>query len=226
MALWHTFGGMLVGRVLTGLAIGLMASTGTTYLVDLYGVAKGSASNVPTTVASAANLGGLSVGPLVGGALVQWGPGGPFVTPFLVLAAFHVVALIAVLSTPETIDRFVARATLQKKGFASRIGFREGRRGLFAAGAAVAAATFAINGTFASVGALIVRGELHVTQPFVWGVAAFMTLGASAAVQLLIPNWPPRPSLAVGICFLPVGITVVILAVHNPSLAVYLTGAA
>jgi MFS family permease len=64
MAWWPTLPGLLIGRVLTGVAVGLMASTATTYLTELYraGHPAQPRSSVPATVASVANLGGLSSG--------------------------------------------------------------------------------------------------------------------------------------------------------------------
>lgn len=225
MTIWHQFAGILIGRFLTGVGVGLMAATATTYLVDLYRIGRPAAadkrpSQLPMTVATISNLGGLSFGPLVAGALAQWGPGDPLVTPYLALAGLLALALVAVLLTPETIDRAKA---LQKRP--ARFRLAPGRGGLFAAASAVGFASFAILGIFSSVGSLIVHQELHVSSPFVWGIAAFVTLAASAAAQLLVTRWNPRRMLTVGIWFLPVGLGVVVYAVQNPSLPAYLIGA-
>jgi MFS family permease len=105
MAWWPTLPGLLIGRVLTGVAVGLMASTATTYLTELYraGHPAQPRSRVPATVASVANLGGLSIGPLVAGALLRW-VGHPFTTSYLVFIALMVIGAISVSLSPETVD--------------------------------------------------------------------------------------------------------------------------
>jgi hypothetical protein len=65
-----------------------------------------------------------------------------------------------------------------------------------------------------------VQRELHVAAPFTWGIAAFVTLGASAAAQVLLARWT-----AGGVLFLLVGLGVVVGALWHPSLALYLIGA-
>ncbi|WP_327365070.1 MFS transporter [Streptomyces sp. NBC_01217] len=57
--------GLIVGRLITGVAVGLMASMVTTYLSDLHHEAypERGGSPVSAEVASVANLGGLAFGP-------------------------------------------------------------------------------------------------------------------------------------------------------------------
>jgi MFS family permease len=106
MAWWPTLPGLLTGRILTGVAVGLMASTATTYLTDLYraGHPAQPGSRVPATVASVANLGGLSLGPLVAGVLLRWA-GHPFTTSYLVFITLMAIGAISVMVSPETVDR-------------------------------------------------------------------------------------------------------------------------
>src|SRR5262249_33502364 len=104
LAVWPQLPGLLVGRVLTGLAIGLMASTATAYLTDLYREARpGAAPGFPALVATVSNLGGLALGPLVAGVLAQWAPA-PVHTGYIVFGVLMVVLLMLVLSSPETVD--------------------------------------------------------------------------------------------------------------------------
>ena len=83
-----------------------MASTATTCLTDLCGVAHLGRKSAPTaaTVAVLANHGGFSAGPLMSGALAEWGPGDRLVTPYVVVGALLATGLISVLLTPETVD--------------------------------------------------------------------------------------------------------------------------
>jgi len=222
METWPTLPGLLAGRVLTGVAVGLMAATATTYLTELHRAAHPAAapSRVPATVASVANLGGLSLGPIVGGALARWTEH-PLLTPYLVFLVLMAAGAVAVLITPETVDR----STLPASG-AARFRLRAGRRAAFTGAAAVAFCSFAVFGLFSSIGSLIVRGELHVTSPFVWGVAGFVVLGVSAVTQTVFAALPAARMLAAGLAATPVGMALVVYALYEPSLGWYLIGSA
>jgi MFS family permease len=221
MAAWPTLTGLLIGRVLTGVAVGLMASTATTYLGDLHRAAHPGkpASRVPATVASVANLGGLSFGPLVGGALARWS-GHPLITPYVVFLILMALAIVAVLVTPETVDRNRPAAGTP------RFVLRAGHGKAFAGAAAVAFCSFAVFGLFSSVGSLIVHGELHIASPFIWGVAGFLVLGVSAVAQTAFAALRPVPMLAAGLSATPVGMALVGYALYHPSLMFYLIGSA
>ena len=217
MAAWRDLPGLLLGRVLAGMAVGLAASTATSYLTDLHQAAHPGVvgSRVPATVATVANLGGLALGPLVAGALAEWAPF-PLVTPYVVAGVVMAVAVVAIAVTPETVDRL---AVVE----APRFHLLPGRRGVFAGAAAVGFCSFGVFGIFGGLGALIVRGELHIASPWVWGVAATTVLGVSAVAQFAVPAARMFP---VGLVCTPVGLALVVLAMRYPSLALYLLGAA
>jgi MFS family permease len=221
MAWWPTLPGLLIGRVLTGVAIGLMASTAT-YLTDLYraGHPAQPRSRVPATVASVANLGGLSIGPLVAGALLRW-VGHPFTTSYFVFIALMVIGAISVSLSPETVD--LAQPTSTS---APKFVLRHAQTTVFVGAAAVAFCSFAIFGLFSSVGSLIVHNELHEGSPFIWGVAGFLVLGVSALAQTLFAKLAVVRILALGLLGVPVGMALVVVALYNPSLTLYLLGSA
>ncbi|GIF73375.1 MFS transporter [Asanoa siamensis] len=220
MAAWPDLPGLIVGRVLTGVAVGLMASTATAYLTDLYGAAhpERTGSGVPMLTSAVANLGGLALGPLLAGALAQWVPG-PLVTSYLVLAVVIAGLLVLVAVTPETVD---PRAAPDGRRFALRPG---GAR-LFAAAAVVGFFAFALMGFFSSLGAVVLRGELGVTSSFVLGLAPFAAFAASAGAQLLLGPVAPRRLMVIGSVLFPAGLAVTVTALYHPALWLFLTGAA
>jgi MFS family permease len=222
MAWWPTLPGLLIGRVLTGVAVGLMASTATTYLTDLYreGHPAQPRSSVPATVATVANLGGLSLGPLVAGALLSW-VGHPFTTSYLVFIALMVIGAISISLSPETVD-----LALPKSAGAPRFVLRHAQGAVFIGAAAVAFCSFAIFGLFSSVGSLIVHTELHESSPFIWGLAGFLVLGVSALAQTLFAKLAVVRMLVLGLIGVPVGMALVVVALYNPSLTLYLLGSA
>ena len=70
---WKALPGLLVGRVITGVALGLAAGTATTYLIELRLRDDPNASVVRArTIGTSVNIGALEVGPLVAGVLAEW----------------------------------------------------------------------------------------------------------------------------------------------------------
>jgi len=102
LAAWKDLSGLLVGRLITGLAVGLVAGTAITYLIELRvrenphaSVAR--ARNIGTGV----NVGALGIGPLISGCLAEWARA-PLTLSYVVFLAFGAIALIGLGITPET----------------------------------------------------------------------------------------------------------------------------
>jgi predicted MFS family arabinose efflux permease len=223
MAAWPSAPGLGVGRVLTGLALGVTAPTATAYLIDL-GVQIDGRRDRATTVATAANLGGLALGPVVAGALARFMPL-PLVLPYVVLAALLSAAAAGMLACPETVPSHSAGA--RRSRFALLPG--SGRR--FAGAALAGFVSFAVTGIFAALGGIVVRGELRVGSVLVWGLTTGLVFAASAVAQLAAGAWPPRRLYATGTVLLPVGLALVVVSVADPRAVVYgaacvVTGAA
>src|ERR1700728_3427044 len=102
LAAWKDLPGLLIGRVLTGVSVGLAAGTAITYLVELRLRADPGASVVRArTIGTSVTVGALGIGPLIAGCLAQWVPY-PLTVPYLVFVALGVVALIGLWAAPET----------------------------------------------------------------------------------------------------------------------------
>ncbi|MFF1818809.1 MFS transporter [Kribbella sp. NPDC058245] len=222
LAIWPQLPALLVGRVLTGVAIGLMASTATTYLTDLYREAwpERGGSSFPALVATASNLGGLALGPLVAGVLGQWGPA-PLRTSYVVFGVLMSVFLLLVLTSPETVD-----TELAEQDRPVRFALRDGQRRAFVAAAALGAIAFAVMGLFSSLGAIIVRGELGITSYFVAALAPFTVFAASAVAQMALGRVDRSRTLMIGAVLYPAGLVLTAAAIYRPSLWVLLVGAA
>ncbi|WP_454048787.1 MFS transporter [Cellulomonas sp. Marseille-Q8402] len=90
---------LAAGRVLSGLALGLVMAVGTTWVVELC-----AAAGAPQAGARRASLSltlGFLLGAGIAGVLAQWGPWRTG-TPYLVHAAVTVAAGLVVLAVPET----------------------------------------------------------------------------------------------------------------------------
>ncbi|WP_223305216.1 MFS transporter [Cellulomonas sp. B6] len=90
---------LAAGRVLSGVALGLVMAVGTTWVAEL-SAATGDAGAGPRRASLALTLGFL-LGAGTAGALAQWGPWRTG-TPYLVHACVALAAMAAVLSVPET----------------------------------------------------------------------------------------------------------------------------
>ncbi|MFY1673492.1 MFS transporter [Plantactinospora sp. WMMB334] len=222
LAVWPDLPGLIVGRVLTGVAVGLMASSATAYLTDLYREAypDRTGSGLPVLVSAVANLGGLALGPLLAGSVAQWLPA-PLVTPYLLLAAIMAILLVLVLSSPETVDR-----KLRDEHRPNRFALAPNRTTLFGTAATVGFFAFALMGLFSSLGAIMVRGELGITSTFVVGLAPFTAFAASAVAQVLLGTVRQQRQLVIGIWIFPVGLAITAAALYHPALWLFLTGAA
>jgi MFS family permease len=202
LAAWPALPGLIIGRLLTGVAVGLMASTATAYLTDLHHEARPDSvgSPVPGIVATAANLGGLALGPLVAGALAQWVPA-PLATSYILFGALMAVLLVLTLLSPETVE-----TELQAQVRPIRFAVRRGQRAVFGAAAAVGFFAFAVMGLFSSLGAIIVRGELGITSYFIAGLAPFTAFASSAVAQLALGRLSQTHVLTAGTLLFPTGL--------------------
>ncbi|MPZ63811.1 MAG: MFS transporter [Propionibacteriales bacterium] len=215
---WPHLPGLLLGRLLNGLAIGLMASTAVAYLHDLHREAwphrPGSA--LPGIVATAANLGGLALGPLVAGAVAAWAPS-PLTTAQALFAAAMTVALLLVLSAPETVD-----LTRREEGHARRFALLPESRVAFGAAAALGFVAFAVFGLFSSLGSTMLYDTLGIGSPIVAGLAPSLMFAAAAVGQLTLGRLSlPRIMVAGVLAFL-AGLALAALAIHQPALWLYL----
>lgn len=218
LGLWPELPGLLTGRLLDGIGVGLMSSTATAYLHDLHrqGHPDQPSSPLPGLVATAATLGGLALGSLVAGVLAQWGPD-PLRTTQLAFAAALTVCLVLALATPETVDRRSAAEPRPR-----RFGLRTGGRAGFSSGAALGFFSFAVLGLVTAMGAVLLHTELGNSSPFVAGLAPFLMFGWAAAGLLILRRLSLARMLVTGAVVFPLGLALVALSLTHPALWLYL----
>ena len=88
---------LFVGRILSGLAAGLITGTATAALTDLAGPSGGRRASLAST---GANMGGLGLGPLVAGLFAEYGPN-PTVLVFEVYLGLLAVGAVFLLAPPK-----------------------------------------------------------------------------------------------------------------------------
>jgi MFS family permease len=124
LAAWKDLPGLLIGRLITGVSVGLAAGTAITYLIELSVRADPKASPVRArTIGTSVTVGALGVGPLIAGGLAQWVTQ-PLTVPYLVFVALGAIALIGLWAAPETGAPKTAEPPAESKAAGSRPGSR------------------------------------------------------------------------------------------------------
>lgn len=218
----ESLGGLLVGRFLNGLGVGAITATATAWIAELDATARPDGSpRRAQTVATAANLGGIGLGPLIAGVLAQWASG-PLTTPYAVMLALLVVALVVVVLVPETRPRLHPAPHYRPQ----RIAVPTAARPVFVASATSAFVAFALMGLFNSLAPAFIGGTLGHHSRALAGFAAFVVFAAAAGSQVATGTRTPDDVTRTGLRLMFVGPALLILAVWVPSLAVFLVGGA
>lgn len=210
LAAWKSLPGLLIGRTLTGFAVGMAAGTAITYLIELRLRADPNASPaVARTIGTSVNVGALGIGPLAAGFLAQW-LARPLTLPYLVWIALGAAALVGLAAAPETDAPAANRAP-----FSIRLPVP--------AGAATLAA-FAANGLFAGLSGLFLATTFHRTAHALAGVTLFIVFTSGVLSQLLTASLRASRVFALGTVSMLVGLVLLVVSVRlsTPSLALFL----
>ncbi len=213
-------GGLIVARLVSGVSVGLTTGTATAYLAELHLGAGGSpAGRRPQVVATAANLGGIGLGPLAAGLLAQFAPA-PLVVPYLVFGGVLVALAVLVGFAPETASRPEPRPAWRPQ----RVVIPAHARGTFFAATGAAAAAFAVYGVFNSLMPGFLAGTLHETSYAVAGAVAFSAFAAGAVAQLALGTASTAVTLKVSVPALCAGLALFAGGMWLPSLPVFIAG--
>ena len=216
LAAWKALPGLLVGRVLTGVSVGLAAGTATTYLIELRLRDDPNSSVVRArTIGTSLTVGALGVGPLVAGALAEW-TDRPLSLPYLVFIALGALALAGLAAAPETgAPSRHAPATLAVAGIP-----------VPAAAATIAA--FSASGLFAGLSGLFLATTLHHPSHALAGATLFVVFSSGVASQLATARLRASRVLAFGATSMVVGLALLVTAVRlsTPSLALFMLAGA
>jgi hypothetical protein len=210
LAAWKALAGLLLGRLLTGFAVGLAAGTAITYLIELRLRADPKASPVVAqTIGTSVNVGALGIGPLVAGFLAAWASR-PLTLPYLVWIALGAVALVGLAAAPETRASAAARSPFSVK--------------LPAPAGAATLAAFAANGLFAGLSGLLLATTFHHASHALAGATLFIVFTAGVLSQLGTARLQPSRVFALGTISMLVGLVLLVTSVRlsSPNLALFL----
>src|SRR6201985_2510550 len=176
-------GVLMAGRILSGFSAGLMTGTATATLTELIPASAGRRASL---VATAANMGGLGLGPLIAGLFAQYGPH-PTTLVFEVYLAVLAAAGLLLLLVPETV-RPRTRPALRFAG----LGIPERGRGEFIAAAVAVFASFALLGLFSSLVPGFIAGQLHEGSHAVQGAIVFGLFAVGTVTQVVLSRFSSR----------------------------------
>jgi MFS family permease len=219
---------LLVGRVVSGLAAGLMSGTGTAAVIDLFPSER---RGPGATVAVAANTGGLALGTLLAGILAEVAPK-PLITPYLVQAALAVLAGLWLLLATGRLGTAAAAAP-GGTGPGSTAGtapggrrFRLGRlripaeiRAPFIRAVLAAGAGFAVLGVLTSVSSVFLATILHIDNHALAGGVVALAFASMAVGQLAARRAEPQAAMLAGCGGLCLAAAVLLLSLTLHSLA-------
>ncbi|MCV7301532.1 MFS transporter [Mycobacterium barrassiae] len=200
-------GALLVGRVLSGLSAGIFTGTATAAVIE---AAPPSWRSKAAAVATVANIGGLGIGPLLAGVLVQYAPA-PLHLSFVVHIALALLAGLAVLIVPETSQR-TGGIGVQRLSVPTEV------RSVFVIAGLAAFAGFAVTGLFTAVAPSFLADVVGIDNNAVAGMIACSIFAASAVAQVAARGMAPQRAVAVGCAILVIGMIILAVALHFSSL--------
>ncbi|SEG63018.1 Predicted arabinose efflux permease, MFS family [Nonomuraea solani] len=213
--LWPGLAGLLVARVLSGLAVGILTPTASAYLADLYADA---GPDRAARVGTAANFGGLAAGPLMAGTLGQWAPA-PLVLPHLVHAALLAWAFAGLRLVPET-----RIAVSGWRYHPQRPAIPDSGRGLFWSAAWGNLLAFAVLGIFVGMVPEFLAAIGHGGSPALSGAAVSAVLAAGAVTQLFTDRLKRTRLVVSSLVLLLCGLTLGTVAIWTSGLVIFLLG--
>jgi predicted MFS family arabinose efflux permease len=207
---------LLVARFISGLSAGIFTATATVAVMEL---APRAWPRRAAFLATAVNMGGLGLGPIVAGLLVEYLPW-PLRLAYGVHLALAALAVVVILRVPETVTRPARpRLSLQRLQVPDEV------RGLFFPAAIAGFAVFALLGFFTATAPAFMIGVLGHDSLALSGLVAGSVFFASTLGQLLQERFPAPWRLPLGCLGVILGASLVGVGIGLGSLAVFLLGA-
>lgn len=218
--LFRDVAGLIAARFVNGVSVGMLTATATVHLAELRAAARpGQTVVFAASVAVVANLGGLALGPLIGGLFAEFLPS-PLMLPHAVFLAVLIAGALALTRVPET----VARPATAVRYRPQHLSVPATARVPFATAAFAAFAAFAVFGLFTSLAPTFLRSTFHEPDHLLAGVTAFAVFAAAAVGQLLVGRLSERAQLTLATTGCAVGLIAVSLGAVTGLLGVFLVG--
>jgi uncharacterized membrane protein YfcA len=217
---WSEVPGLIVARLVNGASIGILTATATAHLGELRSAARPSENSiVAASVAGAANLGGLALGPLIGGVFADFLPD-PLMLPHVVFLIVLIIAAIVLLVVPETVDI----PDEPPRWRPQRIALPPQSRRRFVIAAFGAFSGFAVFGLFTSLAPTFLVATFRQSDHLLAGATTFSVFASAAIGQILLARVRLRVQLTVAVAGCAAGLVGVAIGAVAPALLVFLAG--
>ena len=219
LAVWKALPGLLVGRLITGVGVGLAAGTAIAYLIELRVREDPNPSSVVSArnIGTAISVGALGIGALVAGVLAEW-VRFPLTVPYLVLIALGAIALAGLATAPET----ATAAPAAPAGSLASSAPRSVR--ILVPASLTTLAAFAANGLFAGLSGLFLATTFHHPSHALSGATLFLVFSAGVVSQSATDGLPASRVFVLGTISMLIGLALLVTSVRleTPSLALFL----
>lgn len=197
---------LFVARMLSGLAIGTGAGTGTAWLSEL--IAKEDNARA-AMIATSTNFFGCAIGALMSGLLAQYAPW-PLQLPFVVYLVALLVTGTLVFFTPETMVRLFQPVT--QVSMRPRLSVPGAIRARFVAPAVTGAGAMALVGFYAALAPSVLAQELHEPDHAVAGALFFELAIVLAGSIVALQKVSSRSAMVWGLALMLPSVFLLVLA--------------
>lgn len=212
---------LLAARLVNGLAVGILTATATAHLAELRAIARPDESTfVAASIAGAANIGGLALGPLIGGLFAEFLPA-PLELPHLVFLVLLIVAVIALLIVPETAPIPDVRPAWRPQ----RVSPPKGSERRFWVAAAAGFSAFSVFGLFTSLAPAYLVSVFGITDHLLAGTVTFAVFGSAAACQVIFARLSLPAQLLIAVGASAAGLVAVAVGAVGGVFGIFLAGA-
>lgn len=218
--LWPEVPGLIVARVINGASIGILTATATAHLSELRAAAKPDEDRiVASSISGVANLGGLALGPLIGGLFAEFLPD-PLVLPHAVFLVLLLVAAAVLTCVPETVTPPDESPAYRPQ----RLSVPPASRSAFVIAGFAAFAGFAVFGLFTSLAPTFLGETFGQHDHLVAGATTFAVFAAAAGGQLVFGKLRLKVQLTIAAFACGAGLIAVAAGAIMPNIAAFIVG--
>ena len=213
----HSVGALYLARAVQGVATGAAVGVLGAYLLDLQ---PPTGSRLGSLVNSAAATGGLGLGAVVTGLLVEYAPH-PTRLVFAILGAAFVVLALLTAVLPETVTAKPGAAAALRPS----VSVPRAARSSFLRAAPVMASTWMLGGLVFSVGGSLLAAVYGQHNHAVVGLVLGLFAGSAATSSIVLSGRTPDAMQRIGTRLLFVGTSLFVASLVETSLAIFVVGA-